>query len=158
MWKSFTEADIVTAMAEDDDLAESFVTDDPDHDLNCACYAVSDSLAYDDDASFLSFKLKAIVKIRGIKNFNSKEFGAALFECFKQPDIGSEILDLQSNQKQLAVVPSENRETGIDPSDRLTAKIPASIRERLQELRLSLDIVPQRPPISLLIGDGSTVH
>jgi hypothetical protein len=126
----------------DDDLAEDFATDNPTRDLNWSLYAISDSLAFDRDASFLCFKLKTVIKLRGTKDFDAQTFGVALFECFRRPDMEREIVDLRANEKQIAVVRAESRETGSDPSDSVAAKIPEVVRQGLDEFGLCLDIVP----------------
>jgi hypothetical protein len=143
-------------MSHDDDLAENFTSGDPITDLRGSCYAINDSLAYDQDASFLCFNLKNIVKLREVKGFDTPKFGVALFDCFKQPDMEIEIVNLRASQKQIAVVQAENRESGIDPSDAVMAKIPVFIRQGLDKLGLRLDIVPQRPPLSRLLDNEFT--
>jgi hypothetical protein len=139
----------------DDNLIENFASDDPARDLDRSCYAVSDSLAYDEDTSFLCLNLKTIAKLRGIRGFDAQKFGAALFECFRRPDFRSEIVELQSSQRQIAVVAVENRETGVSPPDGVMAKIPAVIGQGLESLGLCLD-VPQRPAISRLFDNDFT--
>jgi hypothetical protein len=140
----------------DDNLIENFASDDPALDLRTSCYAVSDSLAYDEEASFLCFNLKTIARLRGIRGFDAQKFGAALFECFGQPDIRSEIVELQSSQRQIAVVAVENRETGVSPPDSVMAKIPVAIGQGLESLGLCFDVVPQRPSISRLFDNDFT--
>ena len=141
---------------DDDDLVRNFVSGDPALDLSRACYAVSDSLAYDKETSFLCFKLKTIVSIRGVKHFDAQKFGAALFGSFRRPDIESEMANLQFDEKQIAVVPAESRETGISPSDAVMEKIPALIRRGLEKLGLCLDVVPRRPSIDQMFDNDFT--
>lgn len=143
-------------MSHNDDLAEAFASGDPSLDLSSSCYAVSDSLAHDEDTSFLCFKLKNIVKLRGVAGFDTQKFGVALFDCFKQPEMESDIANLRASQKQIAVVQAENREGGVDLSDAMIAKIPVFIRQGLDKLGLRLDIVPQRPSLSRLLDNGFT--
>ncbi len=144
------------SMSRDDDLRQNFATDDPARDLERSCYAVTDSLTYDENALFLCFKIETIAQLRGVKDFDAQKFGVALFECFRQPDIRDEIESLQSSQKQIAIVRAENRETGVEPPDAMTAKIPAFIRQGLARLSLCLDLVSQRPSLSRLLDDEFT--